>query len=88
MPITFRGQAAQIRWGYHCAATLGTWTVEAGVLSAQIEHVDAFRVSQSPLMLVVGASSHPLDGLQISGGTLTARLGPQENSDAASSSTA
>lgn len=78
MALTVRGVAAKILWGYQQAATLGSWTVEDRALSATVTHVDTFRVSQSPLTFVVGAMRRPLEGLQIAGGTLTARLGPQE----------
>jgi hypothetical protein len=79
MAFTIRGAAAQVFWGYKCAATLGSWTVEDRALSATVTHVDTFRVSQSPLTFVVGSLvRRPIEGLQIAGGTLTARLGPQK----------
>jgi hypothetical protein len=74
--ITIRGATAEIRWGYHVAATLGSWTLTDHVVEASIVTLDTFRVSQSPLTWVVGSIRRPLEGLQIAGGTLTARLGP------------
>jgi hypothetical protein len=79
--FTIRGEAAVIRWGYRQAVALGSWTLDDGVLTAQIVSVDTFRVSQSPLTLVIGSVTKPITGLQIAGGTLTARLGPQEITD-------
>lgn len=78
MALTIRGVTARILWGYHHAATLGSWTVDAHALTATVTDVDTFRVSQSPLTFVVGVMRRPIEGLQIAGGTLTARLGPQE----------
>lgn len=81
MAFTIRGKVAEIRWGYHLAARLGSWTLDGGVLSATVLDVDTFRVSQSPLTVVIGGISRPIDGLQIAGWTLTASICPQENSD-------
>jgi hypothetical protein len=78
MGVTIRGEAATVRWAYHVAATLGTWTLTDGVLVAQIVKLDPLRVSQSPLTVEFGTVRRPLEGLQIAGATLTARLGPSE----------
>jgi len=78
MPLTIRGVAAEIRWGYQRAATLGSWTLDDQTLTATLLDVDTFRVSQSPVTFVVGSLVRPLTALQITGGTLTARLGPKE----------
>ena len=81
MAYTLSGVAAEIKWGYQPAATLKTWTLSGGTLTATIDQVDTFRVSQSPLTLVIRQSTYPLEGLQIQGGTLTARLSPLELPD-------
>jgi hypothetical protein len=78
MAYTIRGAAAEIRWGYQRAATLGSWTIDDQTLVATVTTVDAFRVAQSPLTVVIGSLVRPIHGLQIAGGTLTARLGPEE----------
>lgn len=78
MALTIRGAAAEIRWGYQSAATLGSWTLADQALVATVTHVDTFRVSQSPLTFVVGQIRRPITGLQISGWTLTASIGPQK----------
>jgi hypothetical protein len=78
MAVALRGEAARIDWGYYVAASLGAWTMDAGTLVATVQTVDTFRASQSPLTLVIRQARHPIAELQISGGTLTARLGPQE----------
>jgi hypothetical protein len=78
MAFKVHGVAAEIRWGYQRAATLGSWTVEDRALTATVTHADTFRVSQSPLTFVVGSLVRPIHGLQISGWTLTASVGPQK----------
>lgn len=83
----FSGVVAALRWGYTSAASLRAWTVvatEGGgwALTASIDSVDAFRVSQSPLVFEApharGAFRWPVLDLQMQGSALTARLGPQE----------
>lgn len=82
MAYTIRGKAAELRWGYQLAATLGSWTLKDGTLTATVLSSDTFRVSQSPLTFVVGSIRRPIEGLQIAGWTLTASIGPQEVSHA------
>jgi len=47
------GFSAELRWGYHRAATLGAWTVSnangAFILTADIVTMDRFKVTQKPL---------------------------------------
>lgn len=85
--VTITGAVATLRWAYHQAAELRTWTVtkgEAGsfALSASVVSHDAFRVTQRPLVFVVqtanGPWRFPVLSLQIEGVTLTASLGPKE----------
>lgn len=85
--VTVGGPAGIVRWGYHCAASLGRWTVtqdESGhQLTAEVVSADAFKVSQRPLTFVVdrqagAAWRWPVVSLQVTGQTLTASLGPME----------
>lgn len=82
MSITVRGQAAVLKWGYHDAATLGSWTLYLGTLTAAVVSADQFRITQQPIVFVAshaaGAWRWPIEALSIADGTLTARLGPQE----------
>jgi hypothetical protein len=82
-----RGNAAVIRWSYHTAASLGSWTATKGpegiTLTASVLSSDAFKVSQQPLTFVVVRPNGvtwrwPIQSLQIDSGSLTASLGPQE----------
>ena len=85
--IVLRGPAAELRWGYYVAATLGAWTVTVkdgiGELTASVVSADTFRTSQPSLTFYVSRQNSrpwvwPVDTLQIAGGTLTARLGSQQ----------
>ena len=87
MPLRISGQDAAIRWGYHAAAVVRSWTVtrEDGgsyVLAAAIVSSDAYRLSQRPLVFVAphakGAWRWPIEALQMTGASLTATLGPKE----------
>lgn len=83
---TMRGHGGEVRWGYHIASTLKSWTLAAepagGTLTAEVVSHDAYRVSQQPLTFVVprphGQWSWPVQSLQITGTSLRATLGPQE----------
>lgn len=87
--VVIRGPKAEVRRSYQCAATLGPWEVSArhdgGTLTAQVVSSDAFRLSQPALTFVVPRQSTawkwPIVSLRIAGQTLTAELGPQEESD-------
>ena len=77
------GAAAELRWGYACAASLGAWSVAgepgAWTFTATVLSKDDFRVSQRPLLVVTpNGWRWPVTTLQIAGGTLTASLSPQE----------
>jgi hypothetical protein len=85
MPNTFRiaGQAAELRWGYATAATLGAWAVAGAqgdwTFTATIVTHDTFRVSQRPLKVVTpNGWRWPVLSLQITDRTLTASIGPTE----------
>jgi len=81
-----RGAAAEVRWGFRLAATLGPWTVDglpgAWTFSAVVLEHDDFRVSQRPLTVVTpNGWRWPVTTLQIAGTTLTASVSPQESCD-------
>ncbi len=87
MSTVFAGQAAEVRWGYHRAASLGPWSLTAdaagGDLSAEVRSADHARVSQQPLALVVLRQNGrplvwPIVSLHIAGDRLTGRVGLQE----------
>ena len=86
--FTFRGESAELRWGYQPAATLKDWTLtpqgsSSLTVTAQVVSSDAFRVSQHPIVFTVprqaGVWRWPVVSLQIAGQTMTASLGPQED---------
>jgi len=51
--IVIRGAGAAVRLGYQLAATLGAWRVEGERFSAAVVSADAFRMTQSPLVLEI-----------------------------------
>lgn len=80
----YRWAAADVRWGYHVAASLtGVELVvnSAGsALTAHVAQADTFRLSQQPLVLFINRATpwrFPIDSLQIVGDSCNARLGPQ-----------
>jgi hypothetical protein len=85
--FVFRGEAAELRWGYHPAATVKDWTItpqdaSSLTVTARVVSSDAFRVSQHPIVFTVPRQSAdwtwPVKSLQIVGESLTAVLGPPE----------
>jgi len=77
--IVIRGQAAQVKWGYHEAASLSAWTVTpdqigGGTLTATVIQMDALRVAQQPLTFVVPRPGKPwrwsVNSLQVTGTSL------------------
>lgn len=80
------GAEGHIAWGYHIATTLRAWSLSRDegqlTLTATVVTSDTFRLSQQPLVFVAqrqnGSWRWPVHTLQISDGTLIARLGPQE----------
>ena len=77
--ITMRGSAASVRWGYHHAADLGSWSIDAGRLSAQVKSHDAVKLAQHPLTFVVSRPSGAkwvwrLDDASHADGVLTGRI--------------
>jgi hypothetical protein len=86
--LTFGGAEGELRWGYHHAASLGTWTLKAGqeglVLTAKVVSHDTFRTSQPSLTFRVPRPKTapwvwPVESLRIEGGTLHAVLTPQKD---------
>jgi len=74
MAYRVQGQAAELRWGYYRAATLGRWTIEDQVLRATATDVDTFRVAQRPLDFVVGGRRWPLETLEVVDHRVTGRV--------------
>jgi hypothetical protein len=83
-PLTVRGLAGVIRWGYFDAARVDGWTVtrttETWTLAARIVSADPFKLTQRPLMFVAahqqGAWHWPIERCEIAEGAIRARLGP------------
>lgn len=81
-----RGVTGDLRWGYLPAAVFGPWrlstTPDGGTLDGAVASVDAFRLTQQPLVAVlpIGRSvyRYPVLSVDVSGPTLTASLGPRE----------
>jgi len=85
--IAIHGQAGEVRWGYHPAATLAAWTITmdplGGDLTGEVVSADALRTSQPSLTFEVVRQnapswSWPVLSLHIADGRLSARLGLQE----------
>ena len=80
--IRLKGQAGVIRWGYQTAATVGAWTIENGVtgcdLTATVESVDHFRLSQVPLTFEANVGTGrwrwPVESVTVTEQTLIASL--------------
>lgn len=82
--VQLRGEAAQIRWSYHVAAALRSYTVQADKatktwrLRATVETCDAFKLAQAPLELVApyqgGVWRWAIVAHHIVNGTVTATL--------------
>jgi hypothetical protein len=80
--VTMRGPEGAVKWGYHTAASLGSWSVTGQTLTAKVVSVDTCAVTQQPLTFVVprprGAWRWTVTALHIADGTLTASVSPQE----------
>lgn len=83
-----RGAEAVIRWGYHTAARLGSWTItQEGTqplkVTAKVLDSDTVRAAQQPLTFDVSRPQGrrwrwPVESLQFVGSEMIAQLGPQE----------
>jgi hypothetical protein len=82
---TIRWPTGEVRWAYHRAAALRdvSITIPRGGIGARTAHariveMDAFKVRQSPLLLVLpfGTGGWTILDLTIADGYLTATLGP------------
>ncbi len=88
MAIEFTGEHGVIRYGYHTVAGVRGWRIaredKEGPLrlTGTAEDVNDFWLTEQPLKFVVtrerGISRWPVVGLEISGVSLTAVLGPRE----------
>lgn len=79
--ITFRGPAAELRWSYYVAATLGPWSIDGTTLTATVVELDTLRASQQPLTFVVPRTQGEswrwsIETLQLAGTSLTATITP------------
>jgi hypothetical protein len=72
--IVIEGAAAVVRLGYQTAATLGAWRVEGDWLTAAVKSADAFRLTQTPLMLEIPNA----DGIPTRRGLTDVRTTPIE----------
>jgi len=77
--IVIEGIGATIRLGYQKAADLGAWRVEGDWLTADVRMVDAFRITQTPLLFEIVYPDGPptrraLADVSIAAGRLSARL--------------
>lgn len=85
--FVFRGNAAELRWGYHVAATLKDWTLTPQdasrcTVTAQVVSSDAYRVTQRPIVFTVPRQASvwrwTVESLQIAGKSMSASLVLQE----------
>lgn len=81
--IALKGSAAEVRWAYRSAASLGAWTVNGTALEAVVTAHDAYAIQKTPLEFVVRrpngrAWSWPITGVRVDGATLYAELTPEE----------
>lgn len=56
--VAVRGQSATVKWGYHRACELASWSfagsgIAGGTVTATVVSRDAFKLSQDPLTLVL-----------------------------------
>lgn len=82
--MTIRGATGEVRWVYLTAVTFGPWRLETdeSTLTGTLVSADDYRVTQGPLVAVVMVGRQrltwPVEDLQISGQTVTVRLGPRQ----------
>lgn len=84
--LRLRGAQASIRWGYHEAMALGSWSFtgsgQGGQLTATVLHRDAFRLTQRPLQLVLMVNGlpvrWPVHSITEEGSSVQLQVGPKE----------
>jgi hypothetical protein len=87
--ITLRGRRGEINSGFRLAASLSSWVItrdaesKRWALSAAVERVDTFRLTQRPLQFTAPRTAKPaglwcfeVQTLDVKGATLSATLGP------------
>jgi hypothetical protein len=80
MPFTLHGEQAEIRYGYHVAATLGAWDIEGRVISARITRlVNRWWLTRPGLSFVLprkngSTSARAIEAVEIAGDIVTAYL--------------
>lgn len=76
--MTLAGQVAEVRWVYYTAATLGRWSLEAGVFTGRVVDADPYRLQQRPLTVLIPKQGRPwewpITDVAIVGGQLTGRV--------------
>lgn len=85
--LSISGTAAEVRWGYHRAARLESYTLTAqgatGTVTGTVTEADAFKLAQPDLTFRIvrqngPAWSYPVHSLHVADGTLTASVLLQE----------
>jgi hypothetical protein len=78
---------ATVQWGYHCAASLASWSLSAngatGTLTATVGEADPFKLEQPGLKFCVIRQTGlpwewPITALHIADRTITATVDLQE----------
>lgn len=85
--FVFRGESAELRWGYHVAATVKDWELTPQdssrfTVTARVVSSDAFRVTQRPIVFTVQRKASvwrwTVESLQFVGETMSASIVLQE----------
>lgn len=84
--MTINGQAGELRHGYYKAADLSRWSFTGdragGTVTATIRDLNAFRMTQTPLSVVVTVGREqcrwPILAMQCDGVAFTATVGAKE----------
>ena len=80
--VTMRGQAGEVRWAYHSAATVGQWELFGSTLTATLVTADSYRLAQAPLTFVVprpqGAWRWSLLDARVDGQSLSATVSTED----------
>jgi len=84
--MTITGQAAAVKHGYYAAAELDRWSFTGdrtgGTVTGRVRVTDAFRMTQSPLAVVVTIGRDqcrwPILAMQCDGVAFSATVGAKE----------